>query len=184
MASSFSSATPKLIIPEEKSTSNTGNPRASSEVPSLPPIPTNSSSSSNATTTKKLTKILSAQTSFDRHHQPHPVAKRFSIDADPSSIILNTSALDFSTQHSHPSLNTDSEESPSPISNSLTNIIGKEVSPIRSPPLRQSDSFLEIPYEKGEIADLLKLADDPNSAAHVTNDGHEVLLEHSAVVPQ
>ena len=51
----------------------------------------------------------------------------------------------------------------------------------RSPSLKKSDSFLEIPYEKGEIVDLIKFADDPNAAAHMTNDGQEVLLEHGPV---
>ena len=46
--------------------------------------------------------------------------------------------------------------------------------------MKKSDSFLGIPYEKGEIVDLIKLADDPNAAAHLTNDGNEVLLEHGA----
>lgn len=180
MASSSSSSTPKLIIPEEKSSPENVNSRAISFGSSILPSAT-VTPPSNSTRTRKLTKILSTQTSFDRyhHHPAHPVAKRFSIDADPSSIILNTPISDFSSHSSNQTSTSDSGTSSK--SNSLTNIIGKEVSPVWSPSIRQSDSFLEIPYEKGEIADLLKLADDPNAAAHITNDGHEVLLEHSAV---
>jgi hypothetical protein len=175
MASSSSSCgTPKLIIPEDKSTSNTNNSRFS-PIPSTAAIPPTSGGA-----TKKLTKILSAQTSFDRHHPPHPVAKRFSIDADPSSIILNTPVTDLSNDPSQQPSTPDADET---LSNhtSSTHIFGKDPSPVRSPSLKQSDSFLEIPYEKGEIVDLIKLADDPNAAAHMTNDGHEVLLEHGAV---
>jgi len=177
MASSSSSGTPKLIIPDDKSTSNTSNSRPSSSA-SIPPtavIPP-----SSGTATKKLTKILSTQTSFDRHHPTHPVAKRFSIDADPSSIILNTPVTDLSNHPSQQPTTPDAEETPSNHISSTT-IVGKEPSPARSPSLKQSDSFLEIPYEKGEIVDLIKLADDPNSAAHITHDGQEVLLEHGAV---
>jgi hypothetical protein len=177
MASSSSSATPKLIIPEDKSTSDTSDPRPSPAASVPPPtvIPPTS-----GTATKKLTKILSTQLSFDRHHPPHPVAKRFSIDADPSSIILNTPVTDLSNHPSQQPSTPDAEETPSNHTSSTT-VIGKEPSPARSPSLKQSDSFLEIPYEKGEIVDLIKLADDPNAATHITNDGQEVLLEHGAV---
>jgi len=176
MASS-SSATPKLIIPEEKPTSNISDPRPSpaASVPPATVIP-----SISGTATKKLTKILSTQSSFDRHHPPHPVAKRFSIDADPSSIILNTPVTDLSNDPSQQPSTPDADETPS-IHSSSTNALGKEPSPARSPSLKQSDSFLEIPYEKGEIVDLIRLADDPNAATHMTHDGHEVLLEHGAV---
>lgn len=155
------SATPKLIIPEDKSTNETStNPNT--QYFSRPP--------SSGTGTKKLTKILSTQSSFDRQHPPHPVKKRFSIDADPSSILLNP-----------PSLVTDLLQEASTldsIDNSSSTILPKDPSPGRSPSLKTSDSFLSIPYEKGEIVDLIKLADDPNAAAHLTNDGNEVLLEH------
>lgn len=174
-SSSSSSAAPKLIIPEEKSpTTPTGTARTANAAASLPPTTTINSPTS-ATATKKLTKILSTQTSFDRHHPPHPIAKRFSIDADPSSIILNTPVTDLSNHPSQQSAISDIDET------STTNHHGKEPSPARSPSLKQSDSFLEIPYEKGEIVDLIKLADDPNAAAHLANDGQEVLLEHTAV---
>jgi len=166
-----SSATPKLIIPEEKSTNEPSATHSSQK------SSTNIISPSSGTATKKLTKMLSTQSSFDRHHPPHPIAKRFSIDADPSSIILNTPVTDLSNNPSQQPSTSDTEE------NSSTTIHGKERSPSRSPSLKKSDSFLEIPYEKGEIVDLIKLADDPNSAAHITNDGQEVLLEHG-VAPQ
>jgi len=176
-SSSCSSGTPKLIIPEDKSNNNTSDSRPfpAASVPSTSVIPPTSGGA-----TKKLTKILSTQTSFDRHHPPHPVAKRFSIDADPSSIILNTPVTDLSNHPSQQPSTPDFEETPSNHSSSTT-VIGKDPSPVRSPSLKQSDSFLEIPYEKGEIVDLIKLADDPNAAAHMTNDGNEVLLEHGAV---
>ncbi len=176
-SSSSSSGTPKLIFPDDKSTNNTNKfcSSLSNSIPSTVVIPPTS-----GTATKKLTKILSTQTSFDRHHTPHPVAKRFSIDADPSSIILNTPVTDLSNDPSQQPSTPDAEEIPSIHTSSTTNI-GKEPSPARSPSLKQSDSFLEIPYEKGEIVDLLKLADDPNAAAHMAHDGHEVLLEHGAV---
>ena len=176
-SSSSSSGTPKLIIPEDKSSNNSSNSRSSpaASTSSTAAVPTTS-----GTATKKLTKILSTQTSFDRHHPTHPVAKRFSIDADPSSIILNTPVTDLSNNPSQQPLTPDTEETPSTHTSSTT-VIGKEPSPARSPSLKQSDSFLEIPYEKGEIVDLIKLADDPNAAAHITHDGQEVLLEHGAV---
>jgi len=175
-SSSSSSGTPKLIIPEDKSSSSTtdSHPSPADSIPSTTVIPPTS-----GITTKKLTKILSTQGSFDRHHPPHPVAKRFSIDADPSSIILNTPVTDLSNDPSQQPSTPDAEETPS-IYTSSTTAIGKEPSPARSPSLKQSDSFLEIPYEKGEIVDLIKLVDDPNSATHMTHDGHEVLLEHGA----
>jgi hypothetical protein len=167
-----SSATPKLIIPEEKSTNETSDTHSStkSSTSVIPP--------SSGTATKKLTKILSTQTSFDRHHSPYPVAKRFSIDADPSSIILNTPVTDLSNNPLQQPSTSDIDENSSTFSSST--IHGKERSPSRSPSLKKSDSFLEIPYEKGEIVDLIKFADDPNAAAHITHDGHEVLLEHGA----
>lgn len=146
------SATPKLIIPEEKSTSESN---------SNPKPQTFSRSPSSGTGTKKLTKILSTQSSFDRQHPPHPVKKRFSIDADPSSILLNPP--------------TDLLQEAS-TSDSSSAILPKDLSSA----LKSSDSFLSIPYEKGEIVDLIKLADDPNAAAHLINDGNEVLLEHGA----
>lgn len=165
-----SSATPKLIIPEDKSTTET-NAQSSCKPPFVSP--------SSETGTKKLSKILSTQSSFDRQHPPYPVKKRFSIDADPSSILLNlppsplslSSVVDFT----HPPSTPDPDDN-----SSSTQIPGKELSPVRSPLLKKSDSFLGIPYEKGEIVDLIKLVDDPNSAAHLTNNGNEVLLEHSA----
>lgn len=173
-SSSSSSGTPKLIIPEDKSTSDTQSSPTTSTPPnaSIPPT--------NRTATKKLTKILSQQSSFDRHHPSHPVAKRFSIDADPSSIILNTPVTDLSNDPLQQPSTPDADDAPSNHA-SVPTAIGKESSPARSPSLKQSDSFLEIPYEKAEIVDLIKLADDPNAAAHVTHDGHEVLLEHGAV---
>jgi len=175
---SSSSATPKLIIPEDKASSNANDSSSSSVDAStstagvvIPPT--------SGTATKKLTKILSTQSSFDRHHPTHPVAKRFSIDADPSSIILNTPVTDLSNNPLQQPSTPDADESLS--AHTFSNIgIGKDPSPARSPSLKQSDSFLEIPYEKGEIVDLIKLADDPNAAAHITHDGHEVLLEHGA----
>ncbi|CAF2607357.1 unnamed protein product [Rotaria sp. Silwood2] len=175
-SSSSSSTTPTLIIPEDKPTSDTNDSRLSPTV-SVPPA--TAISSSSGTATKKLTKILSTQSSFDRHHPVHPIAKRFSIDADPSSIILSTHIADFSNHLAQQLSTPDAEETP--IHTSSPTIFGKDTSPARSPSLKQSDSFLEIPYEKGEIVDLIKLADDPNAAAHITNDGHEVLLEHGAV---
>jgi hypothetical protein len=176
MASS-SSAAPKLIIPDDKPTSNTSDPRPfpAATVPPAANIPTVSGA-----TTKKLTKILSTQASFDRHHPPHPIAKRFSIDADPSSIILNTPVTDLSNHPSQQPSTPDADDTPSNHGSSA-GAFGKEPSPARSPSLKQSDSFLEIPYEKGEIVDLIKLADDPNAATHMTHDGQEVLLEHGAV---
>ena len=171
-SSSSSSGTPKLIIPEDKSPSNTNNTCSSTSV--------SINSNANVTQTKKLTKILSTQSSVDRHHPPHPVSKRFSIDADPSSIILNTPVTDLSNHPSQQPSTPDVDETPS-ISNSSSNIFGKDHSPARSPSLKKSDSFLEIPYEKGEIVDLIKLADDPNAATHLIHDGHEVLLEHGPV---
>jgi hypothetical protein len=164
-----SSATPKLIIPDEKSTNETSGSTHSSFTSSTSVI-----STSSGTATKKLTKILSTQSSFDRHHPPHPVRKRFSIDADPSSIILNTPVTDLSNNPLQQPSSLDIDD------NSSTTNHGKDPSPARSPSLKKSDSFLEIPYEKGEIVDLIKLADDPNAAAHVTSDGNEVLLEHGA----
>ena len=167
-----SSSTPTLIIPDEKPTNETRSnhpPISSANI--IPP--------SSGVGKKKLTKILSTQSSFDRHHPPHPVGKRFSIDADPSSIILNTPISDLSNKPSKQPSSPDIDE----ISSNLSAItgLGKESSPSRSPlQLKKSDSFLEIPYEKAEILDLIKLADDPNSAAHITNDGQEVLLEHGA----
>jgi hypothetical protein len=175
MASS-SSATPKLIISEETSTNKTSGSRTS-PASSIPPTII---SPSSGAATKKLTKNLSTQSSFDRHHPPHPIAKRFSIDADPSSIILNTPVTDLSNHPSQQPSTPDADETPS-IHTSSTAAIGKESSPARSSPLKQSDSFLEIPYEKGEIVDLIKLGDDPNAAAHMAHDGQEVLLEHGAV---
>lgn len=153
-----SSATPKLIIPEEKSTT--------------PSATKSSTNSSDGTTTKKLTKLLSTQSSFDRYHSQRPVAKRFSIDADPSSIILNNPVTDLSNNLAQHLSTTEIEE------NSSNSIRKPDRSPSRSPSLKKSDSFLEIPYEKGEIADLINLVDDPNASTHITNDGQEVLLEH------
>jgi hypothetical protein len=172
-----SSGTPTLIIPDDKPISDTNDscPAPTASAPSVSVIPPTST-----TATKKLTKILSTQSSVDRHHPPHPVAKRFSIDADPSSIILNTPVTDLSNDPSQQPSTPDVEETSSNHTFSAP-VIGKEPSPLRSPSLKQSDSFLEIPYEKAEIVDLIKLADDPNAAAHVTHDGHEVLLEHGAV---
>ncbi|CAF0739410.1 unnamed protein product [Adineta steineri] len=178
-SSSSSAAAPKLIIPEDKSASDSTNSRPSPAADSAPPITV--IPPSNRTATKKLTKILSTQSSFDRHHPPHPCAKRFSIDADPSSIILNTPVTDLSNNPSQQPSSPDVEEITSSNHTSSTTNIGKESSPARSPSLKQSDSFLEIPYEKAEIVDLIKLADDPNAAAHVTHGGQEVLLEHGAV---
>lgn len=175
MASASSSATPRLIIPEEKSVGETGDYRSSptSSVLSSTVIP-----SPRGTTTKKLTKILSTQSSFERHPPPRPIFKRFSIDADPSSIILNTPITDFSNNTDRQPATPDAEDSPSTSTSSTSH--AKEPLSVRSPSLKKSDSFLEIPYEKGEIVDLIKLADDPNAATHITNDGHEVLLEHGA----
>ncbi|CAF2403197.1 unnamed protein product [Rotaria sp. Silwood2] len=176
MASPTSSTTPKLIIPEERSPSET-NDNYTSSTSSV--LSSNIIPPSRGTTTRKLKKILSTQSSFERHHPPRPIAKRFSIDADPSSVILNTPSTDlsFNSLHHQPSTS-DPEETLSILTS--TNVHGKDLSPARSPSLKKSDSFLEIPYEKGEIADLIILADDPNAATHITNDGHEVLLEHGA----
>lgn len=177
-SSSSSAATPKLIVPEDKSSSNTNDSSSSESAASV--STTGAIPSTSTTATKKLTKILSTQSSFDRHHPTHPVAKRFSIDADPSSIILNTPVTDLSNNPLQQPSTPDADESPA--THTFSNVgIGKDPSPARSPSLKQSDSFLEIPYEKGEIVDLIKLADDPNAAAHMTHDGHEVLLEHGAV---
>jgi hypothetical protein len=167
-----SSPTPKLIIPEEKSTNETSSTCASSKS-SMTIIP-----SSSEVGTQKLTKILSTQSSVERHQSPHPVAKRFSIDADPSSIILNTPVTDLSNNPLQQPTTPDIEES-----SSILSPLAKESSPARSPSLKKSDSFLEIPYEKGEIVDLIKFADDPNAATHITNNGHEVLLEHASPPP-
>ena len=166
-----SSATPKLIVPEEKSSSDTI---------ALPLSSSRSPSSERAA--KKLTKILSAQSSFERHHPPHPIGKRFSIDADPSAIILNAAVHDLSNYPYHQALTPDLDSSSSSfIFSSASTLIGKDPSPARSPSLKKSDSFLEIPYEKAEIVDLINLVDDPNAATHISDDGHEVLLEHSVV---
>jgi len=166
------SVTPKLIVPDDKSANDTSDIRSS--VPSTIIIPP-----SSATTTKKLTRMLSTQTSFDRQHAPHPIAKRFSIDADPSSVISNTPITDLSNNPLQQPSSPDVEQSSSPF-NSTANR-RRQLSSTRSLSLKKSDSFLEIPYEKGEIVDLIKLADDPNAAAHMINDGHEVLLEHGAI---
>lgn len=167
--------TPTLIIPEEKSPGETTDNHSSLASSTLP---SSTISPSDGTTTKKLTKILSMQASFERHNPPRPIFKRFSIDADPSTIILSTPVTDF-TNHSLQQLTRqDSDETSS--SHTATNSHGKEPLSARSPSLKKSDSFLEIPYEKGEIVDLIKLADDPNAATHITSDGHEVLLEHGA----
>ena len=169
-SSCSSSAAPKLIIPEDKTSGDIND--------SHPSFATSESSTTNIPKSSGIaTKILSTQLSVDRHHHPiYPIAKRFSIDADPSCVILNTPAVDLINHSS----TLDDEETPS-INTSLSVISSKEVSPARSSTLQQSDSFLEIPYEKGEIVDLIKLADDPNSAAHITNDGQEVLLEHGTI---
>ena len=171
-----SSGTPKLIVPEEKSPTDSGDshPGPSSPVPS-----TTIMSPTSEGATKKFNKILSTQSSFERHHPPHPIGKRFSIDADPSSIILNTPVTDLSNHPLQQPSTPDADATPSILHGSSA-MLGKEPSPARSPSLKKSDSFLEIPYEKGEIVDLIKLADDPNAAAHITNDGQEVLLEHGA----
>jgi hypothetical protein len=116
-----SSGTPKLIIPDDKSTSNTNDSQSS---PSSSITSTTVISPTSGTTTKKLTKILSTQTSFDRHHASHPIAKRFSIDADPSSIILNTPVTDLSNHPSQQPSTPDAEEPPSHHIFSTT-IIGK-----------------------------------------------------------
>jgi hypothetical protein len=170
MAASSSSATPKLIIPEEKSSDNKGASRSFM----VAALPSNAAvgSSKNVTATKKLTKILSTQASFDRHHHhypSHPISKRFSIDADPSSIILNTSVADHLSNYSSQSASTtsNSDDISSSIVTYPTSHRVNESSPVRSPSLKPSDSFLEIPY-------------DPNAAAHLTNNGQEVLLEHGA----
>ena len=170
------SGTPKLIVPEEKSPldSDGSHPAPSSPVPS-----TSIMSPSAEGATRKFNKILSTQSSFERHHPPHPIGKRFSIDADPSSIILNTPVTDLSNNPLQQPSTPDVEVTPSVLHGSSA-LFGKESSPARSPSLKKSDSFLEIPYEKGEIVDLIKLADDPNASAHITNDGQEVLLEHGA----
>lgn len=163
--------TPQLIIPDDKITSDTVDTCTSST--SSITFPTIVSSSSG-TTKKKLTKLLSTQASFDYHHHvPYPVTKRFSIDADPSSIISYTPIVDLSNSPLQQPILSDIHTSSLPTLN-------KEILINRSPTLKKSDSFLEIPYEKGEIVDLIKLADDPNAAAHITNDGHEVLVEHGA----
>ncbi|CAF0812667.1 unnamed protein product [Rotaria sordida] len=175
-SSSSSSVTPQLIIPEEKSPSETSDNHTSStsSVISSDIIP-----ATRGTTIRKLKKILTTQSSFERHHSLRPMAKRFSIDADPSSVISNNPVTDLSNNSSYGQQTTsDLEEILSTLPS--INARGKDPSPARSPSLKKSDSFLEIPYEKGEIADLIKLADDPNAATYVTNDGQEVLLEHAA----
>jgi hypothetical protein len=167
MASSC--ATPKLIFPEDKSSADVNAYQSSSSV----------SSSTTDGTSNTLTRLLSSQSSFERQNPLYPIGKRFSIDADPSLILLNTLVTDLSSDPSQQSLPSDVERTTSVLTaSSLT--IGKETSPARSSSLNKIDSFLEIPYEKGEIVDLIKLADDPNAAAHVINDGQEVLLEHGA----
>ena len=172
----FSSPAPTLIIPDEKSTDDT---HGSYSFPAsiLPAFA--DETSSNGRTTKRLTRMLSTQSSFDRQHPPHPIAKRFSIDADPSSIISNTPVSDLSNHPSRQLSTSDADETSFAVLSS-TNVAGKDVSPARSPLLKKTDSFLEIPYEKAEIIDLIKFADDPNSAAYMTSDGQEVLLEHGA----
>ncbi|CAF1318571.1 unnamed protein product [Adineta steineri] len=167
------SITPKLIFPEDKSTNDT-NDICNSSISSSSILP-----SINETATKKLTKILSTQSSFDRHHPSHRIAKRFSIDADPSAVISNTPVTDLSNNPLQQPSTPDIDELPSTVTS--INSLDKEPLAIRSPSLKKSDSFLEIPYEKGEIVDLIKLADDPDAVAHVTNDGQEVLLEHGAI---
>ncbi len=166
------SVTPKLIVPDEKSANDTSDICSSltSSVSSTIIIPPS---------TKKLTKMLSTQSSFDRPHAPHPIAKRFSIDADPSSVISNTPINDLSNNPLQQPSSPDVEQTSSPLNSAADR--RKQLSSTRSLSLKKSDSFLEIPYEKGEIVDLIKLADDPNAAAHMINDGHEVLLEHGAV---
>lgn len=171
-------STPKLIVPEEKATIDNNESNCSSN---LSQSSSSITSSTNEGATKKLTKILSAQSSLERHHTPFPIAKRFSIDADPSSIILNAPGTDLSNHLAQHFSTPDVDQSSSTLMTS-SSFIGRDVSPARSPSLKNSDSYLEIPYEKGEIVDLIKLADDPNSSAHLTNDGHEVLLEHGAVI--
>ena len=176
----FSSPAPTLIIPDEKSTDDT---HGSSLFPvSLPVAFADETSSSSEGATKRLTRMLSTQSSFDRQHPPHPIAKRFSIDADPSLIISNTSVSDRSNHPSRQPSTSDTDESSCAVLSSTT-VVGKDVSPARSPLLKKIDSFLEIPYEKAEIIDLIKFADDPNSAAYMTSDGQEVLLEHGAATP-
>ncbi|CAF1302769.1 unnamed protein product [Rotaria sordida] len=128
-SSSSSSAALTLIISDDKPTSDTSDSRPS---PTSSVLPATDISSSSGTATKKLTKILSTQSSFERHHPVHPIAKRFSIDADPSSIILSTPTTDFSNHQAQQQSTSDTEETPS-IHTSSPSIYGKETSPAQSP---------------------------------------------------
>ncbi|CAF0883771.1 unnamed protein product [Adineta ricciae] len=172
--------TPQLIIPDDKTPNDAIDTCVSSTssktLPTIVPPP-------SGTTRKKLTKILSTQSSFDYHHTPYPITKRFSIDADPSSIISQIPIIDLSNSPLQKTTTATDIDGMSPSSKlSSRTPLNKEALVTRSPTLKKSDSFLEIPYEKGEIVDLIKLADDPNAAAHITDDGQEVLLEHAAVL--
>ena len=171
--------TPQLIIPDDKTPNDaidTCVPSTSSKtLPTIVPPP-------SGTTRKKLTKILSMQSSFDYHHTPYPITKRFSIDADPSSIISQIPIIDLSNSPLPQTTTAADSDGMSSSKLSSRTPLNKEVLVTRSPTLKKSDSFLEIPYEKGEIVDLIKLADDPNAAAHIANNGQEVLLEHAAVL--
>ncbi|CAF0729710.1 unnamed protein product [Didymodactylos carnosus] len=178
----LSTATPKLVVSEE-----------SIQKPLVPP--SSSSPEENSVSAavasgnkKKLTKILSTQTSFEKHPQ-HPISKRFSIDADPSSIILNQPASSdtpvtapTSVSQTHNNYHSFEQQTDEQQQKSGEKSPSGTRSPIRSPSfMKKSDSFLEIPYEKGEIVDLIKLADDPNAVSHLTDDGQEVLIEHGAI---
>ncbi|UJR20679.1 hypothetical protein I4U23_023800 [Adineta vaga] len=169
--------TPQLIIPDDKVTSDTIDPCSSSTTSII--LPTIVSPTSCATK-KKLTKLLSTQASFDYHHVPYPITKRFSIDADPSSIISHIPIIDLSNSPLQQQSSASDLDASSLSASSSKTTPNKEILITRSPTLKKSDSFLEIPYEKGEIVDLIKLVDDPNAAAHITNDGQEVLVEHGA----
>lgn len=160
--------TPKLITPDDR-VANEPADTLSFAVPILSAVPPASGAAK-----KKLTRMLSVQSSFDAHQRSHPITKRFSIDADPSSIISDNPIVDLSNNPlQRPTRSSLDGTTP-------TDTSGKVPAVARSPPLKKCDSFLEIPYEKAEIVDLIKLADDPNAAAHLTRDGHEVLVEHAA----
>jgi len=183
----MASSTPKLVVSEDSATTaKTSSPNVLPPTTAAPSITANSATHNK----QKLTKILSTQASFEKHPN-HTITKRFSVDADPSSVILNTpsspdhhpsplitAATALANSHkTHRSLD-HGDEHHHHKSSDHSSPNGTR-SPIRSPSfMKKSDSFLEIPYEKGEIVDLIKLADDPNAMAHV--EGQEVLIEHGA----
>ncbi|CAF0927923.1 unnamed protein product [Didymodactylos carnosus] len=176
-----SAATPKLVVSGEFNQKPLSGPSSSEQFQKK-----TISAAVASSNQKKLTKILSTQTSFERHPQ-YPISKRFSIDADPSCVILNQQSSSDTSNHTSTSLSQthnnhhsfEQQQSDEQHQKTGDKSPTGTRSPIRSPSfMKKSDSFLEIPYEKGEIVDLIKLADDPNAISHLTDDGQEVLIEH------